>query len=137
MTRSYATPEAFRQALEQRLRSATRGGVALGRRRQLLVFERFLARVAAHWGPAATLKGGIVLEIRLQQARATKDVDLRLARRPEDALQQLQAAARRDLDDFMGFEIALDQDQPKIVNAGMEYEGLRFRARYDRQKALR
>ncbi len=129
MTRSYATPEAFRQALEQRLRSATLDGVALGRRRQLLVFERFLARVAARWGPAATLKGGLVLEIRLQQARATKDVDLRLAGRPQDALQQLQEAARHDLGDFMAFEITLDHDQPEILNAGMAYGGLRFRAR--------
>jgi len=42
--RSYATPLAFKEALEQRLRT---GGLAdLSRRRQLLVFDRLLARVA-------------------------------------------------------------------------------------------
>ena len=40
--RSYATPAAFKQALEQRLRAATGSGVELTRRRQLLVFDRFL-----------------------------------------------------------------------------------------------
>jgi hypothetical protein len=36
--RAYASPEAFKQALEQRLRSATRTGSEFARRRQLLVF---------------------------------------------------------------------------------------------------
>jgi hypothetical protein len=44
--REYATPLAFKQALEQRLRSASATGTDFARRRQLLVFDRFLARVA-------------------------------------------------------------------------------------------
>lgn len=47
MTRlHYATPAAFEQALEQRLESSSENGTELARRRQLLVFDRFLARVA-------------------------------------------------------------------------------------------
>jgi len=62
MTRTYASPAAFKQALEQRLRASAGSGAGFARKRQLLVFERFLARVVAVFGDAATLKGGLVLE---------------------------------------------------------------------------
>lgn len=39
--RSYRSPEAFRTALEQRIRKAVAGG-GMNRFRQLLVFDRFL-----------------------------------------------------------------------------------------------
>jgi hypothetical protein len=70
--RTYSSPEAFKQALEQRLRSSARSGAEFARKRQLLVFERFLARVVAVLGDAVTLKGGLVLELRLERARTTK-----------------------------------------------------------------
>ncbi len=73
---TYASPQAFKQALEQRLRTASSSGVDFGRRRQLLVFDRFLARVMTVFADAALLKGG--LELRLERARVTKDIDLRL-----------------------------------------------------------
>ena len=126
--RTYPSPEAFKQALEQRLRTAAGSGAALGRKRQLLVFDRFLARIVAVLGDAATLKGGLVLELRLSRARTTKDVDLRLVGAPEDLLAKLQEAGRRALGDFMTFEIVPDEDHPEIQNDGMQYEGLRFRA---------
>jgi len=50
----YASPEAFKQALEQRLRASAGTGVGFARKRQLLVFERFLARVAAVLGSRTT-----------------------------------------------------------------------------------
>ena len=124
--RSYATPVAFKEALEQRLRSA--GLADLSRRRQLLVFDRLLARVAAAFGDAAVLKGGVALELRLDRARTTKDVDLRLTGSPDDLLPHLQALAQLDLGDFMTFEIEPDPHHPEIQNDGMIYEGLRFRA---------
>jgi hypothetical protein len=74
------------------------------------------------------LKGGLVLELRLERARATKDVDLRLIGSPESVLAKLQEAGRLDLMDFMTFEIAPDAEHPQIQNEGMQYEGLRFRA---------
>lgn len=126
--RSYASPEAFKQALEQRLRASTRIGPELARRRQLLVFDRFLARVVAVLGDAVTLKGGLVLELRLERARTTRDVDLRVTGSPDGILAKLQEAGRRDLGDFMTFEIAPDDDHPEIQNDGMPYDGLRFRA---------
>jgi hypothetical protein len=59
--RTYLSPETLKEALEQRLRTASRNGNDFARRRQLLVFDRFLARVVALMGDAATLKGGLVL----------------------------------------------------------------------------
>jgi hypothetical protein len=126
--RTYASPAAFKQALEQRLRTSVRGGTAFARKRQLLVFDRFLARIVVELGDAVTLKGGLVLELRLERARTTKDVDLRLTGSADDVLAQLQQAGRLDLGDFMTFEVGPDQDNPDIRNDGMQYEGKRFRA---------
>jgi Nucleotidyl transferase AbiEii toxin, Type IV TA system len=127
-TRTYTSPQSFKQALEQRLRTATSDGAGLVRKRQLLVFDRFLARAIAVLGDAVLLKGGLVLELRLERARTTKDIDLRVTGSPETVLAQLQEAGRKDLGDFMSFEVAADADQPTIQNDGMQYEGLRFRA---------
>jgi len=128
MKKSYATAAAFKQALEQRLRTAVAGdGEALNRRRQLLVFDRFMARVVAVLDDAVVLKGGLVLELRLARARTTKDVDLRLMGNPEATLPSLQRAGRLDLRDFMTFEVVVDKDHPEIVSEGMKYDGLRFR----------
>jgi predicted nucleotidyltransferase component of viral defense system len=126
--RTYTSPQAFKQALEQRLRALSQSGTDFARRRQLLVFDRFLARMVAIFGDAVLLKGGLVLELRLEQARATKDVDLRLAGSPNTALGKLQEAGQQDLGDFMAFEVGRDAEQPAIQNDGMRYEGLRFRA---------
>ena len=126
--RTYTSPEGFKQALEQRLRTATNTGSDFARRRQLLVFDRFLARIVAVLGDAAMLKGGLVLELRLGRARTTKDIDLRLPGSPENVLGRLQEAARRDLGDFLTFEVGPDEDHPEIQSPGMIYEGLRFRA---------
>jgi len=82
--RTYASPEAFKQALEQRLRTSAKTGAEFARRRQLLVFDRFLARVVAVLGEAVTLKGGLLLELRLERARTTQDVDLRMVGSPAD-----------------------------------------------------
>lgn len=126
--RTYDTPAAFKRALEDRLKSASNSGEALARRRQLLVFDRFLARVAAVFGEAVMLKGGLVLELRLERARTTKDVDLRLAGPSNDVLYRLQVAGALDLGDFMRFEVAQDPDTPEIVGDGVQYDGYRFRA---------
>ncbi len=126
--RSYSSPLAFKQALEQRLKAASRDGVDFARRRQLVVFERFLARVSAVLGDAVLLKGGLVLERRLARARTTKDVDLRVTGSPDGVLYSLQQAGRQELGDFMTFEVSPDAEHPTIESDGMQYEGLRFRA---------
>jgi len=126
--RTYASPAAFKEALEQRFRASAKTGAQFARKRQLLVFDRFLARVVAVLGESATLKGGLALELRLERARTTKDVDLRMVGSPEEALAKLQEVARCDLSDFLTFEVGPDPHHPDIQNEGMLYEGLRFRA---------
>lgn len=128
MTRSYATPLAFKQALEQRIKSSSTTGVDFARRRQLLVFDRFLARVATVAGDAVVLKGGLVLEMRLARSRTTQDIDLRMMGPAESVLDRLQAAGRLDLGDQMLFEVQPDLDHPEIRNEGMRYDGFRYRA---------
>jgi len=125
--RQYATPLAFKQALEQRLKSSSTTGVDFARRRQLLVFDRFLARLALVAGDAVTLKGGLVLELRLARARTTKDIDLRMMGSSDDLLELLQEAGRLDLGDHMLFEVQPDADHPEIQNEGMRYDGFRYR----------
>jgi hypothetical protein len=126
--RTYDTPAAFKRALEDRLKAASTAGVDFARRRQLLVFDRFLARMAATFGEAVMLKGGLVLELRLERARTTKDVDLRLVGSSDDILARMQEAGRLDLGDFMTFEVGFDPDTPDIVGDGVQYDGHRFRA---------
>ncbi len=126
--RQYATPLAFKQALEQRLRSASTTGADFARRRQLLVFDRFLARLTQVASDAVILKGGLVLELRLARARTTKDVDLHMMGSSGDVLERLQEAGRLDLGDHMRFEVQPDREHPDIQNEGMRYEGFRYRA---------
>ncbi|MEO6594517.1 MAG: nucleotidyl transferase AbiEii/AbiGii toxin family protein [Planctomycetota bacterium] len=128
MTNRYASPEAFKSAIEQRLRNlAARDGRDLTRLRQLLVFDRFLARVFQQFGDAMVLKGGLALEMRLRRARTTRDVDLRVASSTH-LLQLLQAAGRLELDDFLMFLIEPDAHYPDIEAEGLLYGGRRFRA---------
>jgi hypothetical protein len=124
--RSYTSPPAFKQALEQRLKAASKDGVDFARRRQLLVFDRFLARVAVALGNSVLLKGGLVLELRLERARTTKDVDLRVTGSPDKLLATLQQAGQQNLGDFMTFEVNPDAEHPIIENDRMQYEGQRF-----------
>ncbi len=126
--RTCDSPAAFKEALEHRLRVRTPDGEIVARTRQLLVFDRFLARIVAAFGDAATLKGGVALEMRIERARTTKDVDLRLTGSSEDVLSRLQQAARHDAGDFLTYEIAADAEHPEIEAEGMKYDGLRFRA---------
>ncbi len=125
--RTCASPEAFKHALDTRLRASATNGADFARKRQLLVFDRFLARVVAVLGDAATLKGGLVLELRLERARTTKDVDLRYVGSADDLFAKLEEVSHQVLGDFMAFKIGPDKDHPEIQNDGLQYDGLRFR----------
>lgn len=126
ITRKYATPIDFRRALEVRLKAKWTNNIELMRRRQLLVFDRFLARITATFDQAVTLKGGLALECRVERARTTKDVDLRMSGDPGEALALLREAGRSDHGDFMSFEISPNTAQPTIIDT--KYEGYRFTA---------
>lgn len=127
--RSYSTPEAFRQALEQRIRRAAQAeGRDMSRLRQLLVFDRFLARLFSKLGDRVVVKGGLILELRLDRARTTKDVDLHMTGDPKSTLEALRGAGQLDLGDFLSFVVEPDKHHPTIQGEGMVYEGQRFRA---------
>jgi len=123
----YANAAAFKQAVEVRLRAASTSGNDFVRRRQLLVFDRFLARLTRELGDAMLLKGGLVVELRVERSRTTNDIDLRMTGAPTDLLARLRRAAELELGDSMVFTVAPDAEHPKITNDGMRYEGQRYR----------
>lgn len=125
--KTYKTPAGFKVALEDRLKKrASLRGTAVNRVRQRFVMERFLARVAQTFGPTVTLKGGLALELRLDNARSTKDIDLRMVGDPEAVLGKLRAAAALDFGDHLAFTVDPDREHPTIEDT--VYEGKRFRA---------
>lgn len=65
---------------------------------------------------------------RLERARTTKDVDLRLVGDAGDLLTALQLVGSLDLGDWLSFIVEPDADMPKIAGQGMVYDGFRFRA---------
>lgn len=99
----------------------------MGRFRQVLVFDRFLARLFAHFGERVIAKGGVVLELRIDRARTTRDVDVRMSGPSEGLLAELRRACRTDLGDFLTFVVEPDREHPTIEADGMVYDGLRFR----------
>jgi predicted nucleotidyltransferase component of viral defense system len=103
----YATPAAFRAALEDRLNAAARaGGRPVGSARKLVAFTRLLARLERTAPDRWVLKGGFALELRLPgQARATRDVDIDWAASLDEATNALAEAAALALDDYFEFDI--------------------------------
>ena len=60
MSSRYASPKAFKQALDARVRSAAEErDIPITRQRQLLVFDRYLARLYDECGDALVLKGAL------------------------------------------------------------------------------
>jgi hypothetical protein len=111
--RRYASPTAFRQAIEGRLKQwAKEEGGDLSRYRRQLAFDRLLARLFSTATPWV-LKGGYAMELRSAAARSTVDLDLSFREPwllPQDEisstlLAMLRSAARQDLNDFFAFEI--------------------------------
>lgn len=122
----YDSPKAFKTAAETKLKSKSTFG-AFARNRQLLVFDRFIARVGVVFKENAALKGGLALERRLQHARTTKDVDLCMMGEPSDIeVKLLTQVAQCDLDDFMTFDIRRNLKRPEIENEGLPYGGWCF-----------
>lgn len=102
----YASPAAFRSALNTRLRAqAAQAGTELSRLQRQLAYERFLTRLFTLVGETWILKGGYALELRLGgRARATRDLDFS-APGGTDLLDTLQDAAEHDLGDHFRFTV--------------------------------
>jgi predicted nucleotidyltransferase component of viral defense system len=120
----YATPAAFRAALEARLNAAAQAGERpVGRARKLVAFTRLLARLERAAPDRWVLKGGFALELRLPgRARVTRDVDIDWGASLDDATSALVEAAALQLDDYFEFNIQRMGDAD-VGAAG----GIRFR----------
>lgn len=96
----YATSAAFRVALETRLKTiSTAEGADLQRLRRQVSFDRLLVRFFAEPNAPWLLKGGYAMELRMQAARTTKDIDISLpagavAEFGGEVLKRLQDSAR-------------------------------------------
>ena len=73
----YKDAIALRRALQHHLRLiAKKEKITQLRLRRHLAFERLLARLFKHPSSSWVLKGGYAMELRWQNSRATRDVDL-------------------------------------------------------------
>jgi hypothetical protein len=73
----YQTASGMRTALEERLnRTAKDKGLDIMRLRRHVAFDRFLSRLFSGKTGDLILKGGYALELRLENARTTKDIDI-------------------------------------------------------------
>lgn len=133
MAKTFKTAVAFRQALEQRLRTTAEAReVPLNTLRLKLTIERLLARLFADADPPWLLKGGYAMELRYRpNARTTKDIDLSVQaphgsgnqrERMQVIRDQLQAAADVDLGDYFHFLIGT----PQAELQGAPQGGARF-----------
>ena len=81
--KSYSTAEAFRRALEERLkRAALTDQIDVNDLRRQVAFDRLLARLFHEEPTPWALKGGYAVELRLRVSRSTVDIDLTLLHVP-------------------------------------------------------
>lgn len=118
MTFSSATD--FRKSLEARLKNLAQStGQDLQRLRRKVAFDRLLARVFGKKEvPSFLLKGGYAMELRFNQARATKDLDLTYLERfdhltnaniAEEVFHELQDIVQMNLKDYFVYQIGSAQ----------------------------
>jgi hypothetical protein len=123
----YATGEALRAALEERLKQIARTkGTELQRLRRQVAFDRFLARLFDGTNTQWVLKGGYAMELRFEVARATRDLDFTVrtfsAPSGDTVLEYLQEAGRYNLGDFFLFRVGA----PVMDLDGAPYGGSRY-----------
>jgi hypothetical protein len=110
--KTYKTAQALRTALEARLLElAKRCGTDVQRLRRRVALDRLLARMFSEQAdrPAWYLKGSYAIELRIETARTTKDIDLSIAARegitPQSLHRMVEDAASVDLADGFVFQI--------------------------------
>jgi hypothetical protein len=105
--KQYARAGAFRQALEERLKTISREEQTdFQRLCRQVAFDRFLARLARVDRTDWILKGGYAMELRFETARSTRDLDFTLREGNNEAgLLLLQRAAVLDVGGFFTFRV--------------------------------
>lgn len=104
----YATANAFRRALEDRLKTEAKArGRSLEELRREFLFQRFLALVFFTPGGQWVLKGGASLLMRLAEARFSKDLDLLHLGEvsPDDAIAELRSLTAPREGDHLTFVV--------------------------------
>ena len=115
--KQYKTPHALLMAINDHLRAISeKEQIVIDRLRRQLAFDRLLNRLFKIKKCPWVLKGGYAMELRMQCARATKDIDLAMSKHsipPKDSSEQTSAIHERlvsvaafDLNDFFIFEIS-------------------------------
>ena len=131
MTTRFKTAADFKKSLENRLKNmALERGENLQRLRRKVAFDRLLARLFSSEEQSFFLKGGYAMELRLETARATKDIDLTSLKRLKGEgdllsamiLEELRTLAQQDLGDFFVYRVG--EAQLDLDNA--PYGGARY-----------
>lgn len=114
----FRTATDFRKSLEIRIQGiAAKTGQDLQSLRRKVAFDRLLARIFSDSNSSFYLKGGYAMELRVAEARVTKDIDLTCLQRAtnendllsEKILDELQQLASLDLEDFFSYQIGKAQ----------------------------
>lgn len=129
-TKTYASAEAFRTALEAKAKAdAKANGLPLDVARRARAFEAFLLRVGPS-GQPLVLKGGFAMYVRYSAfARPTRDMDLAVMsdEMPDDIERKMHgmlvAVAEQDIGDFFSFVVGESSDE---LGKGREFDGWRF-----------
>jgi predicted nucleotidyltransferase component of viral defense system len=129
----YATANAFRRALEDRLKSEAKArGRSLEELRREFLFQRFLALIFSVPDIQWVLKGGAGLLMRLTEARFSKDLDLlHMGELPPDAaiseLRELTAPRDGDHLTFVIEDgVAYSRTNPVVEISVTAYIGARY-----------
>jgi hypothetical protein len=120
----YGTAAAFRQALDDRLKSQSeQTGLALARLRKRVAFELFLRRLVAVAPDRWVLKGALALDFRFKAtSRPTKDMDLGRTDDEDAAIEDFTAAQELALDDFFSFAVRRTDD----LDDADDFRAIRF-----------
>lgn len=126
----YRTPNAFKQALKSKVKERARqSGRPFNRMLQIVLFERFLARVYAALGDAVILKGGFAMELRMQQARTTRDIDMRVEGDINELVEDLRKAVTKQGKDYLTFDLSDEADFEEMLGGQVAYGGRRIKVR--------
>jgi len=120
----YATASAFRQALDDRLKTqSVQTGLALARLRKRVAFELFLRRLVAVAPDRWVLKGALALDFRFKaSSRPTRDMDLGRTDDEDAAIEDFTAAQELVLDDFFSFAVRRTDD----LDDADDFRAIRF-----------
>ena len=121
---NYATAAAFRQALDDRLKTeAVKTGLGIARLRKRVAFELFLRRLVAVAPNRWILKGALALDFRFHAtSRPTRDMDLGRADNEDAAIEDFAAVQELALDDFFTFAAR----RTDALDAADDFRAIRF-----------